>query len=372
MQIDAHYSIILPHTITHIAYPLEKLLNKHNSYNIFKKQLKIKNILYLDQLTTMDNSTLLKWEHLSPRIGYLPKGKIPTWFKYLENTLIENSVTRKLTQQPVLTSNNYFSYTTRHFSKKHKPWLITNNNNNSITIGKARLFNAQLNTISITHWIHNIDYTYIEYYPTPSLTCSPCSGCNLNSNRIKNQCTFDISATLSTQFWGRKISNNPNTLLKFNANYLDLIYATANRHPIHLPPTPNILIYNNPIFELFDSNSSSFELNTIATSNFNSTNLTFYTDGSVRNLMTNHCSMGIGWVQVENNIITNSFAAQIQYWPSSYKTELLAILSAISTAPRNCKIDIYTDSQSVIYKYQKLIQTTINPSHSYSYNCWPI
>ena len=142
MQIDAHYSIMLPHTITHTAYPLEKLLNKHNSYNIFKKQLKIKNILYLDQLTTMDNSTLLKWEHLSPRIGYLPKGKIPTWFKYLENTLIENSVTRKLIQQPVLTSNNYFSYTTGHFSKKHKPWLITNNNNNSITIGKARLFNA--------------------------------------------------------------------------------------------------------------------------------------------------------------------------------------------------------------------------------------
>src|SRR5438552_8142930 len=66
MQIDAHYSIMLPHTITHIAYPLEKLLNKHNSYNIFKKQLKIKNILYLDQLTIMDNSTLLKWEHLSP------------------------------------------------------------------------------------------------------------------------------------------------------------------------------------------------------------------------------------------------------------------------------------------------------------------
>ena len=60
MQIDAHYSIMLPYTITHTAYPLKKLLNKHNSYNIFKKQLKIKNILYLDQLTTIDNSTLLK------------------------------------------------------------------------------------------------------------------------------------------------------------------------------------------------------------------------------------------------------------------------------------------------------------------------
>src|SRR5437868_6429826 len=50
----------------------------------------------------------------------------------------------------------------------------------------------------------------------------------------------------------------------------------------------------------------------------------------------------------------------------------LSLNCLIHTAPRNCKIDIYTDSQSVIYKYQKLTQTTINPSHSYSYNCWPI
>src|SRR5437763_6558136 len=48
MQIDAYYSIIWLHTIIYTAYLLEKLLNKYNSYNIFKKQLKIKNILYLD------------------------------------------------------------------------------------------------------------------------------------------------------------------------------------------------------------------------------------------------------------------------------------------------------------------------------------
>ena len=60
IQIDAYHSIAWPHTITHTAYPLEKLLNEHNSYCTFKKQLKIKNILYLDQLTTMDNTILLK------------------------------------------------------------------------------------------------------------------------------------------------------------------------------------------------------------------------------------------------------------------------------------------------------------------------
>jgi len=225
--------------------------------------------------------------HLSLWIGYLPKGKTPTWFKYLENTLIENPFSRKLIQQLILTPNNYFSYTTGHFNKKHKPWLITIEDNNSVIIGKAHLFNTQLNTTSIIHWIHNIDYSHTEYYPILPITCNPCSGCNLNSNRIKNQCTLDISATLSTQFWGRKTSGNQTSSLKFNANYLDLIYATANRNPIHIPPTPNILIYNNPVFEIFNSNSLSYYLNNIAISNSNSTNLTFYTDGSVCNLITN-------------------------------------------------------------------------------------
>ncbi len=121
----------------------------------------------------------------------------------------------------------------------------------------------------------------------------PCSGCNLNSNRIKNHCTFDISATLSTKFWERKTSNNQISILRFNANYLDLIYATANRNLLYIPPTPNILIYNNPVFEIFNSNNLSHYLNNIAISNSNSTNLTFYTDRSVQNLMTNQCSMGI-------------------------------------------------------------------------------
>ena len=76
-------------------------------------------------------------------------------------------------------------------------------------------------------------------------------------------------------------------------------------------------------YTLFDLNSSSLKLNTITTSNSNSTNLTFYMDRSVCNLITNYCSIGIEWIQVENNTITNSFAAQIQYWPHHTKQNYL-------------------------------------------------
>src|SRR5260364_315592 len=64
--------------------------------------------------------------------------------------------------------------------------------------------------------------------------------------------------------------------------------------------------------------------------------------------------MGIGWIQLHNQNILHTFQSQIKFWPCSYKTELVAILSAISTAPRNCSIQIFTDSQSVISKYNNL------------------
>jgi ribonuclease HI len=82
--------------------------------------------------------------------------------------------------------------------------------------------------------------------------------------------------------------------------------------------------------------------------------------------------MGIGWVQVHNEQIIHKFSAQIQLWPSSYKAELFSILSAISTCPRNSQVKIYTDSLSVILKYNKLIKKPLTLSKTLSLNLWPI
>ena len=68
--------------------------------------------------------------------------------------------------------------------------------------------------------------------------------------------------------------------------------------------------------------------------------------------------MRISWVQIHNIQVVQTFAAQIKTWPSSYKAELIAILSAINTTPKNCNIQIFTDSQSVISKFNKTQQHT--------------
>ena len=78
--------------------------------------------------------------------------------------------------------------------------------------------------------------------------------------------------------------------------------------------------------------------------------------------------MRISWVQINNNQVIQTFAAQIKTWPSSYKAELIAVLSAISTAPKNCNIQIFTDSQSVISKFNKTQQYTRNYNTKTKYN----
>jgi hypothetical protein len=132
---------------------------------------------------------------------------------------------------------------------------------------------------------------------------------------------------------GRKTYTKLTNKLQLNANQLDLLYSIASRHFINTPPLPQIIIYNNPILDIFLTSSATTKLQTIAQSNSLLSNFCFYTDGSVIHISNPRCSMGIAWIQVSNNHISHSFSAQIQNWPSSYKAELIAILSAISTCP---------------------------------------
>src|SRR5205823_11859507 len=63
-----------PITISDPYIPLEKIFQYNNLYNSFKHQLQTKQILFLEQLTSTNNYTLLDWTHISSRLNYLPKG----------------------------------------------------------------------------------------------------------------------------------------------------------------------------------------------------------------------------------------------------------------------------------------------------------
>jgi ribonuclease HI len=373
LSVQAHESYLWPKTVHDGHTPLELLINNHKQFLYFNSQLRNKQILYLEQLSTADNSTLLTWQHISPRINQLPKGKKPSWFKYLESKILVDTNSRLIQHNFRSTYNNNFSSTTGDYSKTCKPWLLTINNNNEIIIGKARKHNSSLHLTTITHWNLNIDPNITEYYPLVNIQGSPCLGCDKNSQNIKGQCTFNIPTNLAIKFLGRKEKNN-SQLLNLNANYLDLVYSIAIRYPLSTPLIlPSIPIDNSIIFKVFNSNFASLSLHKIAIANLNSPSLSFYTDGSVIGICSDQCSAGIGWVQVDsNNLIIQSYSAQIELWPSSFRSELLSILSATCTAPINCIIDIFTDSLSTISKFNSLSQLQFNSSKLFKTNYWPI
>src|SRR6185295_8620422 len=92
-----------------------------------------------------------------------------------------------------------FAYSSQHIFKKSKPWLLIYNNN-EIIIGKIYRHFKNTNQISFTHWQANINTNHSDHYPFSPVQCSPCPGCHLNSNRIQNLYTVNVSAIISSQF----------------------------------------------------------------------------------------------------------------------------------------------------------------------------
>jgi hypothetical protein len=84
-----------------------------------------------------------------------------------------------------------------------------------------------------------------------------------------------------------------------------------------------------------------------------------FTDGSLtRNQFNNYTKydMGLGWIILkENNEIANFNASSFE-WPSSTRMELMAVVSLISSLPSGSSINIHTDSNNIITKYNKLKQ----------------
>lgn len=77
--------------------------------------------MFLEQLTSYNNTILLAWSHISPRILNLISEKKPTWFCTLENKILFNTSTRQINTSLHLTNTNSHSFQTGHFNPKSKP-----------------------------------------------------------------------------------------------------------------------------------------------------------------------------------------------------------------------------------------------------------
>jgi len=118
-------------------------------------------------------------------------------------------------------------------------------------------------------------------------------------------------------------------------------------YPISRPPVDDTL--NDPIIRFVTNKSVRIKLIALKQKFKFAPSLTFYTDGSLKDPGTDTMKMGIGWVQIESFPSNKgSFSAQVERFPSSTRSEIYAILSALTTAPRCCTIMLYLDNETAV------------------------
>ena len=89
----------------------------------------------------------------------------------------------------------------------------------------------------------------------------------------------------------------------------------------------------------------------------------FYTDGSLRGRGTQETTMGAAVIQTKGPCPGSSLLAGVNNWPSACRAEATAIMLAILTTPRNCKVTVCTDSQGSIDMFNRLEKE--NPQRIY-------
>ena len=108
--------------------------------------------------------------------------------------------------------------------------------------------------------------------------------------------------------------------------------------------------------DTFKSNiQETYKLHHITENLINTTTVDIYTDGSLSKWK-GKPKMGFGWIIETEDKTQHQFQGQITQHASSSRAEIMAILTAISTVPHSCTVQIFTDSQVAINS----ITATIN------------
>ncbi|PKB99565.1 hypothetical protein RhiirA5_429502 [Rhizophagus irregularis] len=332
---------------------------------LFIKSLKVlrnRFLMFLEQITTLDGKSLINWEDLKfrPYSQSMALVFIPSWFKYIKtHSLLPNSYSLPPELQ-TSSAHNFKGILITHpsFDNNIKGWTtFWVDRFNSPYFGKIIKKDTIKKKIYVQHFLlsRQNNLTFFD----------PCHGCVLN-NHQNGDCIFIIphtdlvlilkntitQATVRprTSFDLRDLFQQARFLFQFNRRlisfYQDSIFVKQ---------------HNNIITRYIDFSESRNDLLRIQQQLSDTSTLTFYTDGSLIDNGSESCSMSFGFAQACDLSPKVLFTSTCQHWPSSYRPESLAILTAIIVSPINADVMIYTDSQSAIDTWLQFRSTNFDP-----------
>jgi len=276
--------------------PLCEIFSKKD-YRTYAPILKCKQLMFLDQITTLDGAALFTLPDLKFSAARLTIPKAPVWFLKLQSLLISSPNTRiipSIYHHPH--SNNIYSIppihikSTTHFAVG---WHVTSY---SAIIGKVLRINNDI--VHLQYFNASPDHTF-------RTSLIPCTRCSLNDDssfvpsnmRNKHEACLvklplhlyaDIKAPLILTV-GHICSLSPYMLYEIALYSYNLTAGSALNIPSTLS-SPSLIpdqIFNVEILNILDNLKSHF---------IQSTNLSFYTDGSLINLGTSSIRMSVAWL----------------------------------------------------------------------------
>ncbi|CAB5337802.1 unnamed protein product [Rhizophagus irregularis] len=333
---------------------------------LFIKSLKVlrnRFLMFLEQITTLDGKSLINWEDLKfrPYSQSMALVFIPSWFKYIKtHSLLPNSYSLPPELQ-TSSAHNFKGIFITHpsFDNNIKGWTtFWVDRFNSPYFRKIIKKDTIKKKIYVQHFLlsRQNNLTFFD----------PCHGCVLN-NHQNGDCIFIIphtdlvlipkntitQATVRPRmsFDLRDLFQQARFLFQFNRRlisfYQDSIFVKQ---------------HNNIITRYIDFSESRNDLLRIQQQLSDTSTLTFYTDGSLIDNGSESCSMSFGFAQACDLSPKVLFTSTCQHWPSSYRPESLAILTAIIiVSPINADVMIYTDSQSAIDTWLQFRSTNFDP-----------
>ncbi|RHZ70361.1 hypothetical protein Glove_272g24 [Diversispora epigaea] len=302
-------------------FPIKVVLNNDKLYKSSVKSLRRHHLLFLDQIIDTHNNIILKW----PMIGVftnVSRGKQPNWYKLIDNMIVDP------TNPPKLSS----SWSSNTYIDSHYPWTQP--------LNKKR---------SVRDW-------------SEQFSLLPCLGCNKSEFNTNNNtsCSFSISSDLvPVAITGLMKLKGAQWKFKLPCNFSSIknhIYNQYNTPTINLLPT--IVIPQVPEITLINKFIVSQHYNTLLSialcNNLSAQYLEFYSDGSLTKQGIQQMCMGSAWIQTSGSQLLSSFSCEMSSWSSSSHAEVIAIFTALLTAPSQCKVKINTDSQTCIDTFKHI------------------
>lgn len=309
---------------------------------------------------------MLQWHQYKEINNLTSRGKIPTFFRALENKIItDNTNSRTTVYNSQLTTNiintPVLKRTPPSTDNRKKEWIVDIDHTNIGKITSKR----SIQGLTYEHWVYDdIDRN----------TITPCKGCNAssryNANSSQNNRCFkrglrrDFSVIKTkdhhdSSIEKRKIISTPiGSLEPNNLIRLELPHLFDEETPL----SAHIFIddFDNSLINKWTSSDTLQRHLKFCLQAIRERIVNIYTDGSLNPKELNMSGlsiMGAGWILEDSEI---SFHCATCMFPSSTRAEILAILTAILATPSNTALNIYTDSQAAIDGIHNVIRNPLS------------